>query len=379
MRPRRRALRIGIVLGRTGRLAPLGEPLAYVVERFRALDPHVGARAVELVTADHGSTAAGARSAVCRLARQQAAIVICLGGTTVLPVIARAAVELGLPCVSTALPWQVYRAAVQHGGWAYHFCWGLDDIARTFTDLWSRVPGTDPVGLLWNDGPQGTALRTRDMGFLPTASRARRLVDPGGYREPVDDLTQAVRGFGDAGVRMVSSAATTADLVRFREQSGALGLRLVTCSRWLAYPFGVDHPALDRVATVVAWSPRHRRASGVDGTTAARLAADYQRHTGRAWLPLLGLAHALLEVAVHALRTAADPLDRSAVGQALCDTAVDTIAGRLDWSRGPAPGIATLALAGGQWHNAGGRPRLRIVATDRVAAVDLDGELRISR
>ncbi|MBP2478068.1 branched-chain amino acid transport system substrate-binding protein [Crossiella equi] len=361
--------RIGVALARTGRLTPLGDPLAYVAGRLSG-------RGAEFLPADHGSTVDGARRAVRELARAGVCLVTCLGGTTVLPAVVAACAELGLPCLSTALPWQYWLAhRPAHAEGAFHFCWGLDDIAATFTDLWARVPGEDPVGLLWNDGPQGRALRDPAGGFLPVAVAARPLVDPGGYREGAPDYTRLLSAFRATEVRLVSSAATTADLARFTGAAGELGLRLVTCSRWLAYPFGVDHPALDGVATVVAWSPRHRYTSSLDGTTSERLARDYRRDTGRAWLPPLGLAHALLEAAAHAV-TAAGSAGYAAVTHALSRLALHTIAGPLDFRRGPAPGIATLPLAGGQWRHEDGAVRLRIVAADRVAAVEPDGDLR---
>lgn len=366
-------VRVGVALARTGRLAPLGDPLAYVTEHFRALGLTAHGRPVEFRTADHQSTVDGAGAAVRRLARCGARIVVCLGGTTVLPAVAAACAEVGLPCLTTALPWQVHQVCCPPE--TFHFCWGLDDIAATFADLWARVPGADPVGLLWNNGPQGAALRDPELGFLPVARQSRPLVDPGGYPEPTEDHAATVEVFRAAGVRIVSSAATTADLAAFSAAAGDLGLRLVTCSRWLAYPFGVDHPALDRVATVVAWSPRHRHESTVDGCGAAQLAADYQRDTGRPWLPLLGLAHALLEIATHALVTAENPDSRASVRESLSRTDLGTIAGRLDFTGGPVPGIATLPLAGGQWRQRDGRPELRIVSAERAAGVTVDGDL----
>ncbi|MFB9903610.1 ABC transporter substrate-binding protein [Allokutzneria oryzae] len=360
--------RIGVVLARTGRLTLLGDPVEYVVGRFRELLP-----SVDLVTADSQSTVEGARAATTALIeRERVQLVVCLGGTSVLPTVAETCELLRTPCVSTALPWQVYRYGRDRTfDWTYHFCWGLDDIARTFADLWRHAG--ESVGLLWNDGPQGRALRDPRFGFLPV--RTHTLVDPGAYRESESDFAHQVEALRLADVDVVSSAATTGDLVRFCERAEREGLRpnLITCSRWLAYPFGMDHPALNGVATVVAWTPRHRYVSSVDGVTAARLGEDYQRDTGRQWLPLLGLAHALLEVAVHALRAARSP-ERAAVAEALAKTTVDTIAGRLDWTSGPVPAVARVPLAGGQWRMRE-RPELRVVANDQVPAAVCDGDL----
>ncbi|MFF8882609.1 hypothetical protein [Streptomyces flaveolus] len=69
---------------------------------------------------------------------------------------------------------------------------------------------------------------------------------------------------------------------------------------------------------------------------------------GRQFLQPLGLAHALFKVASHALATADDPTDRRSIAAALGKTRLHTMAGLLDWTHGPVPNIATVALAGGQ-------------------------------
>ncbi|MFE0812929.1 hypothetical protein ACFW34_36485 [Streptomyces sp. NPDC058848] len=107
-----------------------------------------------------------------------------------------------------------------------------------------------------------------------------------------------------------------------------------------------------RVATLVYWSPNHSYRSSLDGTTCAELAHAYQRDTGESWLQPLGLAYALVETAHHALSTADDPTDHAAIAHTLARTTLSTIAGALDWKRGPTPNIALLRLAGGQWHPA---------------------------
>ncbi|MEE1942044.1 ABC transporter substrate-binding protein [Streptomyces sp. TRM 70361] len=263
--------------------------------------------------------------------------------------------------------------------WTYHFCWGLDDIAETFADLWDAVGGpARTVGCLWNDGPQGHWSRHPEAGFLPAArKRGHHLVDPGGYREPADDLGAHLTAFLDAGADVVTSAATGADLARFRQQAAERGMRprLITCSRWLAYPptttgAGERPPQAD-VATLVYWSPRHPYRSSLDGTSAAEPAEAYEQRTGRQWLQPLGLAHALFEVAVHALTTADDPVQAESVAAALGRTRLETIAGPLDWTAGPVPNVATVRLAGGQWQPGRRHPyELRTVTGEQA-----DGEL----
>ncbi|MGK5632009.1 ABC transporter substrate-binding protein [Streptomyces sp. URMC 123] len=389
---------MGVVLPRTGRLADLGDPMSFVVELLAPTLRHItrGARRhpVRLVCRDSRSDPAAARHAVGELLREEGAqIIVTMAGTRVLPAVADTCEALGVPCVSTTFPWQAYyygRGATDARPfrWTYHFAWGLDDIAHVFAQMWERLDGAGApaaprtVGCLWNDDLQGGFLRDARHGFAPVAAaRGHTLVDPGGYREPAVDFRSHIHAFLDAGVEVVTSAATTADLDLFVAQAARQGLRprLLTCSRWLAYPARGGRgraPHAEHVATLVYWSPRHPYRSSLDGTSAAALAASYERRTGRQWLQPLGLAHALIEVAAHALGAAADPTDRAAVAYALGRTRLPTVAGWLDWTRGPVPNVATVPLAGGQWQR--GRRHeheLRLVMAADCPAVAPDAPL----
>ncbi|WP_229844731.1 ABC transporter substrate-binding protein [Streptomyces cinnamoneus] len=392
---RTEGLCIGAVVPRTGRLARLGDPLAFVLERLAPRLTHLahGSRRLPLRLAwrDSRSDADGARRAVAELVRDEGVqAVVTTDGTRVLPAVADSCEVLGIPCVSTAFPWQTYllgrgaEPAARPFRWTYHFAWGLDDIAAVFAEMWERVGPRRTVGCLWNDGPQGHSLRHPRHGFVPVATaRGHTLVDPGGYREPATGFEQCVRRFQEAGADVVTSAATVEDLALFHRQAHEAGLRprLITCSRWLAQPRASPHTdglANTRIATLVYWSPRHPFRSSVDDTTAAALARDYRRSTGKPWLQLLGPAHALLEVAAHALATAADPTDRRAVAEALGRTRLDTVAGPLDFTCGPTPNVALLPLIGGQWRPGPGRqPELAVVTNTRLPGVAPDARLTV--
>jgi branched-chain amino acid transport system substrate-binding protein len=358
-------LTVGVVVARTGRLASLGDPLDFALERLgpRLAAAGPGGRRIRVVGRDSRPTVEGARQAVAELIRDEGAVmVLTLAGTEVLPAVADACEAAGTPCVSSTFPWQVYyygRGADDGRPFArtFHFCWGLDDIAGTFADLWELAGGPGrTVGCLWNDGPQGAWSRHERHGFAPAArARGHRLVDPPAYAEPAAAFDGHLTAFREAGADIVTSAATARDLGRFRELAARAGWtpRLITCSRWLAYPpttsGSYGPPAQTGVGTLVYWSAAHPYRSSLDGTTAAELAEAYEQRTGRQCPQPLGLAHALFEVAAHALRTADDPEDPEAVASALRRTDVKTMAGRLDWTSGPVPNVAEVALAGGQW------------------------------
>ncbi len=206
------------------------------------------------------------------------------------------------------------------------------------------------VGCLWNNDRQGDFLRHPRYGFLPAAaSRGHTMIDPGGYQEPATEFGQHITQFLDKSVDIVTYAGTPEDLALFYRQAAkrALHPKLVTSSRWLAYPNrDLRHTS---IATVVYWTPRHPFRSSLDGTTPAELAEAYERASGNHWLQPLGLAYALVEVAAHALSTADDPTDRTAVAEAVGQTRLHTMAGLLDWTAGPVANVALVRLIGGQW------------------------------
>ncbi|RJL35727.1 ABC transporter substrate-binding protein [Bailinhaonella thermotolerans] len=350
--------KVGVVIPRTGRLAELGLPLAFAGS---LLEPELagpgrggGRRPVRLLWRDSRSDPAHARVVTTELIREEGVdLVLTMAGTQVLPAVAATCEDLGTPCLSTTFPWHAYYAARGVGPdhafrWTYHFGWGLDDIAGAFADMWDRLGAGTSVGCLWNDRFQGTTLRNGVFGAV-AARRGYRLVDPGGYAEADADFEECAARFLRDGVQIVTSAATTEDLAAFRRQAERKGLRpkLITCSRWLTYPLTPpEPPGLDGIATIVYWSPRHPHRSPLNGMSAADLAALYESRTGRQWLQPLGVAHALFEVAAHVLSTAGSRAD---VAAAIAATSLDTIAGRLDWTTGPAPNVATIPLTGGRW------------------------------
>ncbi|THC54981.1 ABC transporter substrate-binding protein [Streptomyces sp. A1499] len=389
---RERVLTVGVAVARSGRLANLGDPLDFAMtlmeEKLAGAGP-AGHR-IRLASRDTRSSAEGARQAVDELVRDEdAKIILTLAGTRVLPAVADACEAVGVPCLSSAFPWQVYyygRGADDNRpfDWTYHFCWGLDDIAHTFADLWERVDGRKhTVGCLWNDGPQGTWSRHPEHGFAPAArARGHDLLQPEPYREPATALDAHVTAFRDAEADIVTSAATGRDLALFRAQAAESGWRprLITCSRWLAYPPSVTstggQPAQAGVGTLAYWTPAHPYVSSLDGMTAAELAEAYEQRTGRQWLQPLGLAYALFEVAAHALTTADDPTDRRSLAVALGSSRLRTIVGVLDWTAGPVPNVATVPLAGGQWQEGTRHDyELAVVTSGQVDGLPVGGDL----
>ncbi|GAA3689917.1 hypothetical protein GCM10022267_90690 [Lentzea roselyniae] len=201
---------------------------------------------------------------------------------------------------------------------------------------------------------QGTALRDPANGFEadrgPARPQARR---PGGYQERAWVFDRHVDRSLAERVQVVTAAADARDLSEFAAAAAdhLLPLAELSVRRRAGRAGRRGH---DRRLDAPPSAP-----SSLDDRSAAELAAAYEKVTGRPWLQPPGLAHALVEVAVHALRSADDPGDRHAVAAALAQTRLDTICGTLDWTAGPAPSIARVPLTSGRWIRHQGRMQLR--------------------
>jgi branched-chain amino acid transport system substrate-binding protein len=143
-------LTIGVVVPTTGRLAQLGHPMTFVMNLLTPRLDRItnGGRhyKVRLVARDSYSDPEAARRAARELILEDHAhVILTLAGTRVLPAVADTCESLSTPCVTSALPWQVFfygRGATTERPfrWTYHFCWGLGDIAAVFAEIWEN-PG----------------------------------------------------------------------------------------------------------------------------------------------------------------------------------------------------------------------------------------------
>ena len=133
------------------------------------------------------------------------------------------------------------------------------------------------------------------------------------------------------------------------------------------------------LSTEVSWSPRHPFRSSLTGAGAAQLAEDFQRRTGRQWIQTIGFVHALFEVAASVLRRAGDLADKPALVDAIKATRLDTVVGRVDWTRAQAyfPNVARTPLVGGQWRRGRTWPfELEIVSNTSHPEIPATGTLQ---
>jgi branched-chain amino acid transport system substrate-binding protein len=77
----------------------------------------------------------------------------------------------------------------------------------------------------------------------------------------------------------------------------------------------------------------------------------------------------LFEVAADTLKRAKDIGEADALRDALASTSLDTVVGRIDFSKGPMKNVAKTPLAGGQWRKStGGKGKYQLVIVDNSQA-----------
>jgi branched-chain amino acid transport system substrate-binding protein len=361
----RQPVRFGYVSPQSGPLFAFGEADAFVIEGVKQTFKdglELGGRAhpVEILVRDSQSNPARAGEVARDLiARDQVDLMLVASTPETTNPVADACEAAGMPCISTAAPYQPWFMArnpdpdpARPYRWTWHFYWGLEDVVEVFADMWGQVEHNQVLGGLWPDDSDGRAWSGR---FSPVLrGQGYRVVDPGRYQGEKDSFEAEIEQFKAAGAEIVTGVPLPPDFATFWKQAAALDYRPKIASVGKAPLFPSFVEAIGTAAgisTEVSWSPRHPFTSSLTGAGAGQLATDYQSRTGRQWIQPLGFVHALFEVATSVVRQVGNVGDRQALADALKATSMRTIVGPVDWTRTQAdvPNVSRTPLVGGQW------------------------------
>ncbi len=383
-------IKIGYVSPQTGPLAVFAEPDAFTlaeVKRSLAGGVKVAGKtyAVEIVYKDSQSNSNRAAEAAADLILKDKVDIVVAASTpaTTNPVADQCELN-GVPCITNDTPWQPHffgRGGDPKKGfdWTYHFFWGLEDIIGVFTGLWSKAPTSKVVGSLWPNDSDGNAWGDAKMGFPPVlAQKGFRLVDKGRFQSPADDFSAYLAEFKKNGVEIVTGVVPPPDFANFWSQAGQQGFRpkIVTVAKATEFPAAIQAFG-ERAAGLtveVWWSPAHPFRSSLTGQSSAELASAYTKASGRPWTVVLAFKHSLFEVAIDALRRAADRKPES-IRDAIRATSLNTIVGPVNFSKGPVPNVSKTPLVGGQWKKRGKGFELLVVENSQAAMVPLQDRL----
>ena len=386
-----RVIKIGFVSPRTGQMAPFGETDTYALDFIRAyfangLEIGGNTYTVDILERDAQSNPNRAAELAGELCQNDEVHVLIPASTTDITLPVSEQGELfQVPTLSSTAPWQA--VILPRGGgdrafdWTYHFFWGLEDIIGTFVNMWNGVESNKKVGLLLPRNADGEVWGDDTIG-LPPAMRAAgfEVFAPSKFEVRTNDFSAQIREFKDAGCDILGGLVFPADLRTATIQMAQQGFnpKVMTVAAGLLFPSAVEAMGTlgAGMSTEVWWTPAFPYRSTLTGMSSAELATDWETSTGRQWTQPLGYSHAMWEIVVDALKRSGDPLDRTAIRDALRTTNLDTMVGNVNWANGPHPNVSKTPILGGQWRTGERWPfDLEIVETQLYPIIEPQSEL----
>ncbi len=390
-------IKLGYVTPRTGPLAAFGETDGWMVAKMRdffadGLMIAGTSYAVEIIDRDSESNANTAATVAQELIVQDGIDLMLVSSTpdTTIPVVQQCT-NNEVPCLSNNAPWQPHYLGL--GGalgpdiepavaseWNYHYFWGLEDVISVFLDMWSQVAPGGLIGALYPDDPDGNAWGDAAVGFPPAIAAAGfSLVDPGRFPLGGNDFTAQINEIRDADI--ITGNLSPPDFGNFWAQAQQQGLapKAVTIGKALLFPGAVgsfENPG--GISTEIWWTDKHPFSSSLTGQNADELAREYESETGTQWTQPLGYSHSIFEVAVDAITRAGGASDKRALLDALSETSMDTMAGKVDWGNSVVPHVTETPLVGGQWMPGDTWDwELRIRSNQQLPELELDGPMEL--
>ncbi len=376
-----RAVRIGFVTPQTGSLSSYSAADIYTINAMRAgftKGITVGGQnhPLEIVYRDSQSDPDAAAAAASDLIFKDNVDIMMVGASsdTTNPVSDQCEANQ-VPCVSTAAPWESWFNG--RGGqlgrnfaWTFHVFWGLDDLAKVYSDMWQLETTDRKVGLLVPNDTDGdtfastlpNVIKSLDGFTIPQAIAGR-------YDDHSAGLADLPVKMAAAGVDILAGVPLAEDFSAFWKastiapQTGGhtFAPKIVTLSRALLFPNDVLNElgtSGDGLSTEIWWSPSHPYRSSITGETPKQLANAYSNKSGQEWIQPLGFSHALFEVVNKALASVQSIDDKAAIAKAIGNVRnLNSIVGPLSFGNGsgstnavPA-NVAKTPLVGGQWRS----------------------------
>jgi branched-chain amino acid transport system substrate-binding protein len=255
---------------------------------------------------------------------------------------------------------------------AFHFFWGIEDIADVYLDIWKGAPTNKVVGSVFSNDVPGNAMGDAKLGMPATFAQAGyKVIDVGKFPVGADDFSNYIQAFKKENVEIVTGLFNPPEWASFLNQSAQMGFKpkICTIAKALLFPGGVAAlgSRAESMTTEIWWLPSYPFKSSLTGQTASELAAAYRAATKKEWTQPLGVVHALFEAGVQALKASHDPKAPAKVADALRGMRHDTVIGQLDFNQSGIRNVSKIRVVGGQWHvGAGGKPEL-VITNNRTA------------
>ena len=395
--PSTSTITIGYVAPFTGSLSGFASGDKFVISTIRATKAYAGGFKaggkkydVNIVVTDSGSDPNRASQLARSLILNNNVDLLLTSSTpeTVNPVAVVAQTE-GVPCAATNDPWESWYAGL--GGnpanptAKFQFCtlffFGLKQLADCFIPMWNRMPASSKaVALQYPNDADGNAFRAVMPGIMKTAGYDP--IDGGAYTDGTTDYTQMISTFKSQNCQYISNCPLPPDFNIFWKQAHQQGWKpkLATVAKVLLFPADTVTlgPLVSNIATDSWWGPYMPFKSALDGTSATALANDFQAQTGRQWVQSIGGTYDLFEIAHQALTSVSDPHNKQEVANAIHNVDYTGMAGPLNFTNGPAPGVVAMPVVGVQWKASTGKYpfEMKVVDNSQNKAVKIEADLQ---
>ena len=371
--PEANIIRIGFTSPRTGPLGGFGEPDPFAINLARkwlAKGLTIGGKhyAVRIIDKDTQSSPQRA-GALAKSLINGSKIDLMLSTSTpeVNNPVADACEAAGVPCLSTVQPWEAwyFGRGAKPGGknpfkWTYHFSFGTAEFARAYIAMWKLVSTNKKVGVMWPNDADGNAIRAALGPLLEKAGYT--IIDPGPYEDGTTDYSSQIAKFKQENCQIFNTFPIPPDFTTFWQQAAQQGytrmVRISQIAKTGLFPSQVEASgALGyNLASGVYWHPTFPYSSQLAHMTSKQLAAAYTKATKKQWNQQLGATMSLLDAGVTALMRSGNPKSKAAVARALNRLDTITTVGRVDFTKGPVPHVATTPIIGCQWIKAAHGP-----------------------
>lgn len=390
---------IGYIGSFSGPLAPDFKPAATFVAR--TLQQHFNAHGIVIAgkrhnvtisTLDSGGSPSMAAEIVDVLAQDGVDLILVHDSAPVAAAAAAACQSLGVPCISTGIPWETWflarggklggtRAKSASWKWSYHFFWGLADVEPALAGMWGSLATDKAVGGLWpNNDDLGVPYGNAKTGFPALLEKRGYTVKAERYPDGDLNSAAAIAAFESAKAQILTGTPGSTDFRSFWKAAAAYRPEVVSLLGAIDYPADVQYVNEARSAAGLScgvwWAPTFPYRSSITGQTSAQLAATYTSAEKLQWSQAVGSTHALFEVACAALIKAGST-SRGRVAAALSKLSHTTVVGPVNWNAGPVKNVSTTIVVGGQWRKAKNYPFDLVVVSNKThSKIPVGGKLQ---
>jgi branched-chain amino acid transport system substrate-binding protein len=359
-------IKIGYVSPLTGPAAGFGEPDPYVIGLAKAaFAPGITIAGkkwdVQIISKDSQSTPSVSAQMASDLIQSEGVDLMLTTSTpeTVNPV-SDASEAAAVPCISTVVPWEAwyFGRGAKPGQpspfkYTFHFCFGVEQFAQTYTSLWPQVPTNKKVGVMWPNDADGNAIRQSLGPMLEKAGY--KIIDPGAYQDGTQDYSSQIATFKRENCEIFNTFPIPPDFATFWRQAAQQGytqqVKIAQIAKTGLFASQVDALGSlgQNLATGFYWGETWPYSSSLTHITSQKLASGYETSSGKQWNQQLGPSMALFDVANAVLKASGNPKDKLKVANTMKNLSVNTNLGNLHWGKGPVPNVVTTPIPGGQW------------------------------